>query len=145
MIAVAVGASLTAACTTKRTVPLPPNPDVALRAAAVAREQALIAAYESAAFAHPDLADLLSRLKADHEAHLAELRPSGTPTPLAAFTRPTPVPQPPAVLAKARADLAALERTAAVEHARDCATASRSLAPLLAMLAACESSHAAVL
>ncbi|MGB8651988.1 MAG: hypothetical protein WCD35_15150, partial [Mycobacteriales bacterium] len=46
-----------------------PDPDLALAAAAVAREQALLSAYDEALAAAPALAGELGPLRADHAAH----------------------------------------------------------------------------
>lgn len=107
--------------------PAPVDPDVALRAAAVVRERALLAAYDAALAARPDDARL-APLRAEHQAHLEALEgasPSGTPSPAAA----------------APVDLAAAEREAAAAHAAATAQASPGLAALLAQLAASEASH----
>jgi hypothetical protein len=122
-----------AACTTRKAA-FPPksvDPDVALRAAAVAREQALLAAYDAALAARPALATKLTPLRADHVTHLAALTaPNATST---------------AAPAPATSPLAHLERTTAAAHAAAALLASRELAPVLASLAACESSHVGLL
>jgi hypothetical protein len=127
-------AALTAACTSHRTrSPQPPDPDVALTAAAVAREQALLAAYDTA-LAHTPTA-LLTRLRDEHAAHLQAL--GGAPGPTQAST--------PATALVTRADLVRLERSTGALHAAAALTATRRLAPLLASLAAAEASHVVVL
>ncbi|MCW2600395.1 MAG: lipoprotein [Frankiales bacterium] len=142
------GLALVAACTPKgRTAAAPAvDPDVALTAAAVAREQALLAGYDDALAAAPTLASRLAPLRAEHAAHLAALgspeSPGTSSTPASSPTRsPTGPPTPPALLR----DLAALERTAATGHATAVLTASRALGPVLASLAASESSHLVLL
>lgn len=131
----AVAVSSLAACTADPAPrPAPRTPDDLLREAATAREQALVDAYGAALGAHPEHTTLLASLLGDHAAHLAALGPSTASTP-------TAVPSPAPSLRR----LAALERSAATQHARDALTASRELAALLASLAACEASHAAVL
>lgn len=62
------------------------DPDLALTAAAVARERALLAAYDAAATATPDAAARLAPLRADHVAHLAAL---GAPITTAVTTAVT--------------------------------------------------------
>jgi hypothetical protein len=124
-----------AACTTSKTPPPPKavDPDIALRAAAVAREQSLLAAYDVALAARPALATKLTPLRADHVTHLAALQtPDATATPATATATAGP-------------PLAQLEKAAAGAHAAAALLASRELAPVLASLAACESSHVGLL
>ena len=118
----------------------PVDPDVALRAAAVGRERALLQAYDAVLLALPALAGRLAPLRAEHAEHVAALTgasptPSGSPAPSA----------PPATQALALAALVQAERQAAAAHARDVAPASRELAGLLAALSASEASHPLVL
>jgi hypothetical protein len=132
-----------AACTHSKAVPRPPrlDPDVALRAAAVTRELALVAAYDAALAAHPALAARLTPLRADHVTHLAALHPPTTTE----TTTPTATAAPALVPVPAGTPLAHLERTAAAAHAAAALIASRKLAPVLASLAACECSHVGLL
>jgi len=106
-----------------------PDPDDALRAAALEREQELVAAYASVISARPALAARLRPLAADKAVHVAALG-----TPPAVTSAATTVTQ-----------LRALERTAATEHGRAAVQASRTLAPLLASLSASSSCAVAVL
>jgi len=124
--------------------------DAAVRAAAVAREQELLAAYDAAlrgsardtgaqdtGAQDPGARDtgaadagLLRRLRAEHAEHLAALgggQPSRTGSPPSR--------------GGTRSRLRAAERAAAQAHARDALGASRQLAPVLAALAAAETSH----
>lgn len=131
-------AALLAACTSRPRPPHPVDPDDALVAAAVLRELALLAGYDAAAAAAPTLRARLAPLRADHLVHLTALggiEPTPGPAPVAG-TRP-----PAQVLQQLRIQ----EHTAAVAHAEACVKASRTLAATLASLAACESSHGAVL
>ena len=131
-------AVLGAAACTDRPVrrPSPPDPDVALRAAAVAREQDLLSRYDALLAAQPRLAAELSSYREDHVQHLRALA-GPTPAPTPSATTPP--------VAGTRAALVAAERAAANAHAAATATASPDLARLLASLAACESTHVAVL
>ncbi len=125
----AVAAGTAAGCTGRPRPserPAAVDPDVALRAAAVARERGLLAAYDAALQAAPDRAARLAPLRAEHAAHLAALGETGS----AAAAVPAPA-----------GTLPAVERAAAQEHARDTAAASPQLAALLAQLAASEASH----
>lgn len=122
--------------------PAPRTPDDALREAAVAREQGLVDAYGAALRALPQHTALLAPLLGDHAAHLAALRPGPSSSPATSFS---PSPSPSRLPGASLARLAALERAAAAQHGRDAVVASRGLAALLASLAACEASHAAVL
>jgi len=77
-------AGLLSACTTaprRRTTPAAPDPDLALTAAAVARERVLLAAYDAVLATTPALAAQLGPLRADHLVHLAALGASPTPPP----------------------------------------------------------------
>ena len=135
---------LLASCTTDGPDPEPEpvDPDVALRAAAVAREEALLARYDGLVAAVPVLGPLLGPLRADHAAHLAALAPD-RPSPTATPSAPVPV----AAVSReaAVAQVVAAERAASREHALGALAASRALAGVLGQLAACEASHAAVL
>src|SRR5690349_19097309 len=64
--------------------PGPEHPDVALRAAAIARERALIERYQAAAASSSStIATRIAGLAAEHEAHLAALgAASPTPSPV---------------------------------------------------------------
>ncbi|MCU1674686.1 MAG: hypothetical protein JWN77_2799 [Frankiales bacterium] len=98
----------------------PPDPDVALRAAAVAREVDLISLYD----ALPP-SPVHAALRAEHVEHLRAL---GGVLPSVRPPRPDPQPVP-------------AERAAAAGHAADALRASRELAGVLASLAASEASH----
>ena len=122
-----------------------PGPDVAVLRAAIGTEQALIARYRSALAASPGLKDTLDPVLDQHLAHLAVLRsrligPAATPRQGRT--------SPPAAAGQAGVVLSAL---AAAEHAAAgalvsrLATASPSLAQLLASISASEASHAALL
>jgi hypothetical protein len=130
LTAAAVGgaaAGLTGCTSKTRTAPAPVDPDVALRTAAAAREQALLDAYDAVIAASPAQAARLAPLRAEHVEHLTALGATAAPGRAAAT------------------DLKALERITAAAHATAVLTASRRLAPLLASLAAAESTHVVVL
>lgn len=136
---------LVAACTARRPPgavrPARPHPDVALTAAAVSRELALLTAYDAALAATPALASRLAPLRAEHAEHLRALGagPAGNPT---ASPAPAPAPEPArGAGGQARSSLATAERTAAAAHAAATVTASARLAAVLASLAASEASH----
>ena len=127
---------------------------VAQRVAAA--EQAMLAAYDAVALAHPELAGRLAAFRADHLAHLQGLVPAATPS-----TTPstTPAVSPPASSAASAGpplssaptsaeifqSLANLERTAAAARLGDVATTTGSLARLIASIGGCEAAHAALL
>jgi hypothetical protein len=133
---------------------------VARRVAAA--EQALLAAYDAVAVAHPELAGRLAPFRADHAAHLQGLVPGATPsTTTSATTAPSstapsstapsstasagpPLSSPPASTAILH-QLADLERSAAAARLGDVATTSGSLARLIASIGGCEAAHAALL
>ncbi len=136
----------TAACTSgsEPAVPPSPDPDIALRDAALARERTLLAAYDAALVAHPSLRADLAPLRADHAIHLDRLTGPQPSTP-ATSSEPTPPAAAATTPAAQRATLRALERSAQAAHRDGAITASQVLAPVLASLAACEASHAVVL
>jgi len=121
-----------------------PGPDVAVLRAAIGTEQALIARYRSALAASPGWQDTLDPVLDQHLAHLAALR-SRLISPV------TPGPartSPPAAAGQAAVGLSALaaaEQAAAGALISRLATASPSLAQLLASISASEASHAALL
>ncbi|HEU0100687.1 MAG TPA: hypothetical protein VFR07_00030 [Mycobacteriales bacterium] len=136
--------------------PPPVDPDVALRAAAVAREQSLIALYDAALSARTGAGRAtLETVRSEHLQHLAALTaapPGGTSggstapatTPPAA-TPPAATPPGPRSPAPGQAELRAAEAAAQLAHAEAVLPASRALAALLASLAAAEAAHAVVL
>lgn len=128
-VLVAGALSLAAGCRARRPGRPAIDPDDALRAAALEREQQLLAAYESVLRLHPALTPQLRGLAADKAVHVAALGSSA------------PVTSPVTTVA----GLQALERSAATAHGRAAVSASRSLAPLLASLSASSACAAAVL
>ena len=130
--ALAPGAALLAACRSDRRAPARVDPDVALRQAAVAREQALLARYAALRPESPAVAAAVAAVVSDHQQHLLALS--------AATQEPSASPAPSPALATLP-ELASAERAAAAGHAADALTASAPLAQLLASLAASEASH----
>ena len=128
-----------AACTSKvADRPVRVDPDVAIRAAAIARERDLLARYAGVGDVPPSVARRLAGIRAEHEQHLAALVPPA-PSPGASALGP-------AVIATASTrELVTAERLAAAGHAAAALAASRPLAVLLASLAGSEASHAVVL
>jgi hypothetical protein len=140
--------------------PLSPDQLVAQRVAAA--EQALLAAYDAVAVAHPELAGRLAPFRADHAAHLQGLVPGATPPqttpsntatasngpassqPSSAASVGPPLSSPPASTAILH-QLADLERSAAAARLSDVATTKGSLARLVASIGGCEAAHAALL
>jgi hypothetical protein len=116
-------------------------------AAALAREDDLVAAYDAAVAAAPRIADALRQLRDDHARHRAALLAAGATRAARSSTPPpTGTSSPPAKRAAAVLDgLLSAERGAAAAHASACVTAPRRLAPLLGSLAACEHAHGEVL
>jgi hypothetical protein len=118
--------------------------------AAATSERALVAAYDDAIRAHPDLATALGAVRADHVAHLKALNPdlvlSAAPVPSSTGS-PTVPASPPASppAATVLASLTDLEARAAAARLGDMATATGSLAALLASIGGCEAAHAATL
>lgn len=143
------------ACTitgcTRDTAPGPPppaDPDIALRAAAVARERNLLELYDGALAASPHGNTVLGPLRAEHATHLAALGvPAAAldPTPASGPSSPAAAGPSPAAPPPSTADLTAAEVAASAGHGRDVLLASRALAALLATLSAAEASHAVAL
>jgi hypothetical protein len=153
--------------TTSETTPPSPRPTVSalspdqLVAQRVAvAEQALLAAYDAAALAHPELAGRLAPFRADHAAHLQGLVPGASPSATASSSgAPAESLAPPSTNAPATAapvlspptsaqifqQLAEVERSAAAARLGDVASASGSLARLVASIGGCEAAHAALL
>ena len=149
----------------------PTKADLAVKRAATA-ERTLLLAYDTAASQHPELADRLAPLRADHAAHLVALTP-GAPTASAspqpsispsvtpgrtepASRRPGPgrrrsgsstsnAGSAASDLLVVLAGLASLERQAAAARLDDLAATSGSLAMVLASIGGCEAAHAALL
>jgi hypothetical protein len=136
-------------------LPLSADQLVARRVAVA--EEALLAAYDAAADAHPELAGRLAPFRADHAAHLHGLVPEASqstpapvstapssPTSASAASASAPLSSPPASTAILQ-QLAALERSAAAARIDDVATTSGSLARFIASIGGCEAAHAALL
>jgi hypothetical protein len=126
----------------------PPHPSqqtqVLLRA--VAAEQDLIGIYAKVMSAYSGLAATLMPLRAEHEAHLAQLRdrviePPGKQVPGAAGAKPAVA----ATQAAAVAQLRAAEQAAVTAQMSRLGAAPASLAQLYASIAACEATHVSVL
>lgn len=151
------------------------SPDELLAKQVSIAETELVAAYDAAASQHPELASLLAPFRADHAAHADALVPGAANPPPPAPPPPSPAPssalpsstplasaspsggspsgaspslappssaQPPNPIIAA---LAALESGAAAARVDDLATATGSLARLLASIGGCEAAHAALL
>jgi hypothetical protein len=126
----------------------PPHPSqqtqVLLRA--VTAEQNLIWIYAKVMSAYSGLAAELGPLRAEHQAHLAELRarviePPGKQVPETVTAKPAVA----VTQAAALAQLRAAEQAAVTAHMDRLAAAPASLAQLYASIAACESTHVSVL
>lgn len=135
----------------------PPSVAATTQAAVVQRaannERTLIAAYDSAVAAYPELAARLQPLRANHVRHLDGLVPGASAKlPAAAPATPTPTLTPSAPAAPTTepppgvlAGLASLEHTAAGDRVNDVAATSGSLARLLASIGGCEAAHESLL
>jgi hypothetical protein len=158
--------------TTSATTPTSPKPTVSalspdqlVAQRVAAAEQALLAAYDAVAVAHPELVGRLAPFRADHAAHLhglvpgalpsttassstapvASLAPSNTTAPSTIASSTTaPVSSPP-TSAQIFQQLAEVERNAAAARVSDVASTSGSLARLIASIGGCEAAHAALL
>ena len=122
------------------------SPQTQLLLHAVAAEHNLIWIYNKAVAVYSGLAPTLAPLRAEHEAHLAQLRgrviePSGKPVPDTVTSRPTLGATQGAVVGQFRA----AEQAAVKAMMSRLAGASPSLAQLYASIAASEATHASVL
>ena len=113
---------------------------------AITAEQQLIWVYAKVTAAYSALAGTLAPLRAEHEAHLAQLRarvvePPGRQAQAAVTARPRIA----GTQAAALAQLRAAEQAAVTAQMDRLAAAPASLAQLYASIAACESTHASVL
>lgn len=123
----------------------PVPPDVALAAAVLRDEQAMLDRVVATARRHPGLADTVSGARSTHRAHVRLLReavPPGTPSPTATRTgRPGQVPGRPA---PALAALARAERRLSAAGERNAVRArSGAFARVLASMAAASAQQAA--
>lgn len=131
----------------RKGVPLrQPDADSHVRWSAVRAERRLLASYNATIDQHPDLAERLNPIIAHHEEHLAAVLADG-PLPIAAdgLSKPTAgdVPQ---NQQKALAAISETENTTSDQHAQGCVSAAgRTLAALLASMAASEAGHSAAL
>ena len=132
--------------------------DLAVVGSALAVSQDLANRYAAAVAAFPELAGILAPLAAEHAAHVAALDTTPSSASAAASTESTaptsPVPTGPAVPAvpavpatpgDAIAALTAAERASAAARVADLLPSSPAVARLLASIAACQATHAAVL
>ncbi|RFU39132.1 hypothetical protein DZF91_24015, partial [Actinomadura logoneensis] len=119
--------------------------------AAITAEQELVARYEAARSAHPDLAWLLDPVLAHHRSHLTVLRRhyvpgSGRRADEGGRIPPSAQATPPAGgKAAVLADLRRAETAAAVRLTSAVAKADAGLAQVLASIGACEAGHAEAL
>jgi hypothetical protein len=126
------------------------SPEERLRARVADEVDDLAARYAAVMARFPQGRPELSMLAAEHEAHVRALRGRG---PASRPRSPSPSPSAkgpaaPAVaetLAEARASLAVVERAASRRRGRQATGTGPELARLLASIAACEATHAALL
>jgi len=113
---------------------------------AVTAEQNLIVIYAEVMSEYSGLAATLAPLRAEHEAHLAQLR-ARVVEPPGKQVHETVTARPPITGTKsaALAQLRAAERAAVTAQMDHLAAAPASLAQLYASIAACESTHVSVL
>ena len=140
----------TASCGTPDLLAPPPGPSPSVRTlrASITAEQSLVDGYHRVLAAYPALTAMLHPFLTQHDQHLAELKSRLIIPP---HVKATPLPAPPAPArppASARAAVTMLgdaERSAAGAQLGRLATATPSLAQLLASIAASEATHAVAL
>jgi hypothetical protein len=126
------------------------SPEERLRARVADEVDDLAARYAAVIARFPQGRPELSMLAAEHEAHVRALRGRGpasrprSPSPSPSATGPA-APAVPETLAEARASLAVVERAASRRRGRQATGTGPELARLLASIAACEATHAALL
>lgn len=143
-LATCASALVATGCTTAQPPDPQPTagPDDDVRDAVAQSERALLASYDEALAAHPDLADDLAPLRAQHEAHLAGIGRTQAPASPASATAAALPRTSDAVLAA----LASAERRAQRQRSRACEAArDAALVRTLALVAASEAQHAEVL
>jgi len=141
-VALALPALALAACASDSSTPSDTNASPASPSAlpSTANELDLIAQYNEAIAQFPQLATILTPLRDQHRAHLASLGGAEVAAPPAPSAAPVGSPQ------TAKARLADAEKQAAQQRLSDClATTDEPLARTLALIAASEASHVAVL
>lgn len=112
------------------------DPDLALATQVADQEWALVAAYDRALQAQPDLAGLLAPLRDQHREHAGAVGSSQQP-PSDSASGPTA-----ASREQILADLLAAERAAVTERTQACdAAAGAEFASLIALIAASEAGH----
>jgi hypothetical protein len=136
------------ACKGPAVLSAPPgeSPQTQMLLHAVTAEQGLVWIYDKAVTAHPALAPALAPLRAEHEAHLAQLRaqviePPGKQVPDTVTAKPALSATENGVLAQLRAT----EQAAVKTLMSRLTGASPSLAQLYASIAASEATHVSVL
>jgi len=140
----------TASCGVPNLLAPPPGPSPSVRTlrASITAEQALVDAYHRVLAAYPALTAMLRPFLTHHDEHLAELKSRLIIPPhvKAAPLPPAPAPaRPPASPRAAVTMLGDAERAAAAAQLGRLATATPSLAQLLASIAASEATHAVAL
>jgi hypothetical protein len=126
------------------------SPEERLRARVADEVDDLAARYAAVMARFPQGRPELSMLAAEHEAHVRALRGRGpasrprSPSPSPSAKGPA-APAVPETLAEARASLAVVERAASRRRGRQATGTGPELARLLASIAACEATHAALL
>jgi hypothetical protein len=126
------------------------SPEERLRARVADEVDDLAARYAAVMARFPQGRPELSMLAAEHEAHVRALRGRGpasrprSPSPSPSAKGPA-APAVPETLAEARASLAVVERAASRRRGRQATGTGPKLARLLASIAACEATHAALL
>lgn len=126
------------------------DPDVLALRRALSAEQRLLARYDAVRRRHPDLADRIDPIAAEHRHHARALAARVSPSP-----EPTPTPtataspgdgwRAPPHAAEATRGLADLERAAAADREDDLFAVPPFLAQLLASISASETTHAELL
>lgn len=127
----------------QRAEPAPPDPDVTATAAALDRQQDLLAAYAAAERAHSEHAKDLRAFSKRHEAHAAALRarlPAGHPKKPGRTASPSA-----SATFAGLSDLAHAERAASKAFAAAALDASPTLAQVLASMSACCAAHVPLL
>ena len=148
--AVMLSVTATAACGSPDLLAPPPGPSPSVRTlrASITAEQSLVDAYHRVLSAYPALTAMLRPFLSQHDEHLARLKSRLIIPP---HVKATPLPTPSAAAglpASTRAAVTMLgeaERAAAAAQLGRLATATPSLAQLLASIAASEATHAVAL
>lgn len=142
LMAVGTGAALVTGCGSTDSERVPGSPDDGVRSAVAEAEASLIAQYQSAITAYPELGASLVAILEQHRAHLHAVLPGEGPAAVSDPGNAGGGPAPAGSVRQALQSLAQAERAASQQRREACGMAADpELARILAFIAASEASH----